>query len=131
MKNKILVALTAFFVLGLAMAVYAFNQTNTSVSASASCCKKSDACPLKNKNAQTAENHTKSACCDNENCCCKTGACPMKATGENASSESCCGNCCGGSCPMKNKGEENAEAVKISNETAVSGESCQHKKAGI
>ncbi len=106
MKSKFLIALTAIFVLGLAMAVYAFNRTNSYVNASASCCAKSDDCPMKSKTAAaTAENSSTGSCCDNDNCCCKGGACPMKASGEKTSAD-CCANCCGGSCPMKNKQAE-------------------------
>lgn len=124
MKNKILVALTAVFVLGLAMAVYAFNKTNDSgVTATASCCAKKDACPLKNKGTQaaTAENHSTESCCGNADCCCKSGACPMKASGEKAAD--CCGNCCGGSCPMKSKQTETADS-------RTKEENCPHKTAG-
>lgn len=125
MKSKFLIALTAVFVLGLAMAVYAFNKTNDSgVITAASCCAKKDDCPMKDKGMQmTAENHSTASCCDNDNCCCQTGACPMKASGEKSAAD-CCGNCCGGSCPMKNK---QAETSAI-NQTKV--ESCQHKTAG-
>ena len=125
MKSKILIALTAVLVLGLAMAVYAFNKTNDAGknTATASCCAKKDDCPLKSKAAQTtAENHSTDSCCDNADCCCKTGACPMKASGEKSAAD-CCGNCCGGSCPMKNKQTETAV-----NQTKA--ESCQHKTAG-
>ncbi len=123
MKSKILLVLTAVFVLGLAVAVYAFNKTSSSVKASASCCAKSDACPLKNKAAQTtAENHSTASCCDRADYCCKTDACPMKASDGEKGAAGCCDSCCGGSCPMKNKNET------AFNQTA--GESCQHKTAG-
>ena len=107
MKSKFLVALTAVFVLAFAAAVYAFNQTNNSgVTAAASCCAKSDNCPMKNKGAQaTAKKDSTASCCDNDNCCCKSGSCPMKASGEKSAVD-CCGECCGGSCPMKNKQAE-------------------------
>jgi len=128
MKKKILIALTAVFVLGLAMAAYAFNQTNNpNKTASASCCNKSDACPLKNKNAQTVENHLKASCCDNADCCCKGDSCPMKAQGENSSA--CCGDCCGGSCPMKN--QEAQKTTAQTNDAVVAGsENCPHKTIG-
>jgi len=125
MKSKFLIALTAMFVLAFAAAVFAFNRANNSgVTAAASCCAKSDNCPMKNKGAQAvaAENHSTDSCCDNDNCCCKSGSCPMKASGEKGASD-CCGNCCGGSCPMKNKQTETAV-----NQTKA--ESCQHKTAG-
>lgn len=125
MKKKFLVALTAVFVLGLAMAVYAFNKTNDSgVTSAASHSAVKDDCPLKNKAGQTvaAENDSTESCCDKADCCCKTGACPMKASGEKSAAD-CCGNCCGGSCPMKNKQTETAGSQ-------MTKESCQHKTAG-
>lgn len=99
MKKKFLIALTAAFVLGLAMAVYAFNRPTDAGKTTASCCAKSDACPMKNKNAATAEKQSADSCCDKADCCCKGGSCPMKARGENGGAA----DCCGGSCPMKNK----------------------------
>lgn len=130
MKKKFLIALTAVFVLGLAMAVYAFNQPNNSGKTTASCCAKSDACPLKNKNAATAENQSADSCCDKADCCCKSGACPMKAKGEKGAAD-CCGDCCGGSCPMKNK-ETQMTMIQTSGESVAGSESCHHNsKAGI
>ena len=124
MKKKLLIVLTAVFVLGLAMAAYAFNQTNNpNKKASASCCSKSEVCPLKNKNEQTAVNHSKTSCCDNADCCCKGDSCPMKAQGENSSA------CCGGSCPMKN--QEAQKTTGQTGDTVVTGnESCRHKTTG-
>jgi len=125
MKSKFLIVLTAVFVLGLAMAVYAFNRTNDSgkLTATASCCAKKDDCPMKNKGTQTtAENNSTASCCDNDNCCCKSGSCPMKASGEKSAAD-CCGDCCGGSCPMKNKQAETSAV-----QTTV--ENCQHKTVG-
>jgi len=103
MKKKLLITLTAVFVLGLAMAVYAFNKTNhSSETAAVSCCAKSGACPMKNHTAQTAENHLAASCCDMDDCCCKTGdACPLKnkeakTAMKNAGGDCCCdsGACC-------------------------------------
>lgn len=126
MKKKILTMFAIVFVMAFAAVVYAFNQPSVSAKAAASCCAKTDACPLKNKNAK-AENQAKAACCDSENCCCKTDACPMKTKGESASAsaENCCASCCGDSCPMKNKQTETAVADQTEKE------SCQHKTAGI
>ncbi len=106
MKSKFLILLTAVFVLGLGVAVYAFNKTTDSGKTTAtSCCAKKDDCPLKNKSAQTtAENKSSDSCCDKADCCCKGDSCPMKASGEKGGD--CCANCCGGSCPMKNKQTE-------------------------
>ena len=117
MKSKILIALTTIFVLGLSLAVYAFNQTNTTAKTSASCCAKTDACPLKNKNAQAADAQAKASCCDKDNCCCKGDACPMKGKETQAattdltnitvaSGESCCqkgASCCNGGACCKSK----------------------------
>ncbi len=129
MKKKLLLALTVVFVLGLAMAAYALNQTNNpNKTASASCCSKSESCPLKNKNAQTAENHSEASCCDNADCCCKGDSCPMKVQGETGSSV-CCDNCCGGSCPMKSK-EAQITMIHASGANIASNESCPHKMAG-
>jgi len=122
MKKKFLTAFSLVFVLAFAVAVYAFNQTNLSAKAADSCCAKSDSCPLKGKNASTDTAKTENSCCDNADCCCKGDACPMKASGENAAD--CCGNCCGGSCPMKEK-QATATAAPTENE------SCPHKTAGV
>ena len=105
MKRKFFIVLTAVFVLGLAMAVYAFNKTNVAdKSAKTSCCSKTDSCPVKSHNA--SQTHTNNvACCDRDDCCCKTGdACPLKnkeakTEAENVSAaggESCCNGagCC-------------------------------------
>lgn len=103
MKKQLLTVFSIVFVLAFAVAVYAFNQNANSGNAAALSCAKSGNCPLRNKNAQTAEDHAPDSCCGKADCCCCKGdSCPMKASGENASAD-CCGNCCGGSCPMKNK----------------------------
>ena len=124
MKSKFLIALTAIFVVAFAAAIFAFNKTNNSgATAAASCCAKSDNCPMKNKGAQaTAENNSTASCCDNADCCCKSGSCPMKASGEKGAAD-CCGNCCGGSCPMKNNQTETvaSQAKEMS---------CPYKTAG-
>lgn len=122
MKSRILITLTATFVLAFSAAVYAFNQVNYSgVTTATSSCAKKDNCPLKNKAAQTtAENNSTDSCCDNADCCCKSGACPMKASGEKSAAD-CCGNCCGGSCPMKN--EQTETTINQPNN-----ESCQHNR---
>lgn len=125
MKKNFLIALTAIFVLGLAMAVYAFNRTNDLGKTSASCCAKSDACPMKSHNMQTAENHSTASCCDMEDCCCKNGSCPMKKQGENVS-DNCCSNCCGEACPMKDK-QAQAVRVEAQNVNVSNGETCEKK----
>lgn len=110
------------FILAFAAVVYAYNQTNISAQTTTSCCAKKDACPLKGKNAPTAELKTEGSCCDNADCCCKSGSCPMKTSGEKAAD--CCANCCGGSCPMK---EKQTKATVVQTET----ESCRHQTAGV
>lgn len=104
MKKKLLIALTAVFVLGLSLAVYAFNQTNNSdKQAKASCCSKTESCPVKSHNA--SKKHEGVSCCDRDDCCCKTGnSCPIKnkqaqtemKTVSDVSGESCCNGagCC-------------------------------------
>lgn len=116
MKKKFVMMFSIVFVMAFAVAVYAFNQTNSSAKASApSCAMVKDNCPLKGKNAQIAGVTTDGSCCDKADCCCKDGSCPMKAIGEK--SADCCNNCCGGSCPMKDK-QATANAVQTENEKA-------------
>ncbi len=123
MKKKFITMFSIVFVMAFAVAVYAFNQTGSSVKASASSCAMvKDDCPLKGKNAQTVAVVTGDSCCDKADCCCKSGACPMKASGEK--SANCCDNCCGGSCPMKEK-QSTAKAVQTENEKT------SHKTAGV
>ena len=124
MKKKILLALVAVMVFGLAIAGFAYTKSNHSNhdahKAACACCK-DGACPMmKDKTADGAQQHTD--CCDSEDCCCKKGdACPMKkqketATQENvdmknvtvvSSGEDCCqpgADCCkngGGACCKK------------------------------
>lgn len=115
MKRKILLAVSAVFILALTVAVFAFNgSTNSSKTVA-------DSCAMKGMNAQAADGHTKTSCCDKDDCCCKNGFCPMKSKGENASANCC--SCCGDSCPMKSK-EAEAASVQMKNITAATGESC-------
>ena len=52
MKTKLFVIAAAILVFGLGIAVYAFNSTtNTTASATASCC--GDSCPMKKAGAKT------------------------------------------------------------------------------
>ena len=83
MKQRIIFALAALLVLGLAIVVFAYNKTdNSSRHAAMSCCCKDGSCPMKNKDAAATADMQK--CCDNPDCCCKTGSesCPMKTQGE-------------------------------------------------
>lgn len=116
MKKKFTTMFSIVFVMAFTVAIYAFNQTDSSVKASASSCAMvKDDCPLKGKNALTVAVVTGDSCCDKAGCCCKSGACPMKAGG--AKSADCGDNCCGGSCPMKEK-QSAANAAQTENEKA-------------
>ena len=112
MRKKILLAISAMFVLALTVAVFAFNQSNNSSKTAA------DSCAMKGMHVQAADGQAKTSCCDRDDCCCKNGSCPMKSSGE-AASASCC--CSGNSCPMKNK---ESASVDAKNTTAASGENC-------
>ena len=114
MKKRILLAITVLMVFGLAIVAFAYNKTNhTSHKASMDCCCKDGVCPMKNKDASTADTKATS-CCDMPDCCCKGG---------------------GESCPMKNKGEASQKTdVDLKNVTVVTGEEnctkecCKNKK---
>lgn len=76
MKKKLLFVVSTFVVLGLAIAVFAFNNTGVST-APAACCK-GDSCPMKGKHAETKDPSSM-----HENCACKDGkeSCPMMKDG--------------------------------------------------
>ena len=122
MKKKFLTMFSIVFVLAFAVAVYAFNQSNTTSANAAVSCAMKDNCPLKGKNAQTAGVKTGDSCCDNADCCCKNGSCPMKKSSEKSSAD-CCDNCCGGSCPMNEKQSATTDAQTEKNDAS-------HKVAG-
>ena len=105
MKKRIIASLAILAVFALAIVTYAYNQTNTE-SAKASCCKKSDSCPMKAKmsHEKTGEHAGKS-------CPMKTQTASMTAAGEH----SCC-DCCGDSCPMKKDGGAKAAAASATEE---------------
>ena len=108
MKKRILAIFAIIAVFGLAIAAYAYTQTITRTTASASCCK--DSCPMKNKDGQHGKDHAKG---EGHNCC--GDSCPMKGehgkSGDHAKGEG--HNCCGDSCPMKKK-EGNATVTAVS-----------------
>ncbi len=106
MKKRIIASLAILAVFGLVIATYAYNQTTNTESAKASCCKKSDSCPMKAKMSHepTGEHAGKS--------------CPMKAQTASmttAGEHSCC-DCCGDSCPMKKDGGAKATAASATEE---------------
>jgi hypothetical protein len=115
MKKRILLAISAMFILALTVAAFALTQSNSSSKPAA------DSCRMKGINARAADGQTKTSCCDKDDCCCKGDSCPMKSSDENASA-SCC-SCCGDSCPMKNK-DAQATSVDMKNVTVATGESC-------
>jgi len=108
MKKRILLAFSAILILGLTIAVFAYNKTNSTNQATMDCCKKSDSCPMKSKNADVADKQNVS-CCDKDDCCCKGG---------------------GDSCPMKQKQTAQTTDMQIKNITVVSdAENCCTKGA--
>jgi hypothetical protein len=106
MKNRIIASLAILAVFGLAIAAYAYNQTPNTAGAKASCCKKSDSCPMKAKTV-----HDASAMHSSDSC-------PMmvKTAGATAAGEHNCCDCCGDSCPMKKDGEATATAASAAAE---------------
>lgn len=133
MKRRIILALAAVMVFGLAIATVAFSSASRAeTTAAACCCCSGDSCPLKSKStaSKDASSADKASCCDGcEHCA--NGSCPMMKdgahTGEHAKGEhSCCGAMMkdaahaekmgakhsehhdknmGASCPMKEKGD--------------------------
>lgn len=113
MKKKILVFVSLLALMALSIAAYAYTRTSngSAVTASSCCCCKGDSCPMKKKDAPSADsaknaevkNDTSAAasCCDScEHC--KGGSCPMhksegaKAgdhTAGHAAGEGCCACC--------------------------------------
>jgi hypothetical protein len=99
MKRKIVAMLAIVAVFGLAIAAYAYTTSNTGA-AKASCCSKSDSCPMK------AKGHEHQSAHGSESCPMKNGAGDTAA----ADGHSCC-DCCGDSCPMTKSGEAKAGAA--------------------
>lgn len=102
MKKRVIAMFAIVAVFGLAIAAYAYTKTTNST-IKASCCAKSDSCPMKGK-----KDHEKSG--DHAG-----KSCPMKEHGADAKTEghNRCG-CCGDSCPMKKEGETKATAASAS-----------------
>ena len=112
-KFLMLFAVAAMF--SLAIAAYAYTQnTPAAAGTAASCCKKSDSCPMKGKSDhEQGGEHAKMSCCkkhggdhakaEGAGCDCCGDSCPMKngdasAAGHHADGKNCCDNCdcCGG-----------------------------------
>ena len=115
MKKKVFLVIAAMIVLGLGLAVYAFNSTQTTsqttVAACCSCC--GDSCPMKSKDATVSD--VKMTAENGHDCSCCGDSCPMKSSGATASVSSTdakiaaesghdC-SCCGDSCPMKHNAD--------------------------
>lgn len=107
MKSKIVAMLAIIAVFGLAIAAYAYT-TSDNNAARASCCSKSDSCPMKTIGHEQQREHGSESC-------------PMtKGAGDSAATDghSCC-NCCDDSCPMKKGGAAKAGAA-----SSAEGKSC-------
>ncbi len=139
MKRRIILALAAIMVFGLAIATVAFSTVNNPAAVAASCCCCSgDSCPLKSKDTarKDASSKDKASCCDGcEHCSGGAESCPMMKDaahkGEHAKGEhSCCPMMKDAShmsadktdaahhdkamsCPMKNKAEAKASGVSV------------------
>lgn len=110
MKRNIILALSVFMILGLAMSAFAFTTTAfASMTATSCCCCSGDSCPMKKKDATGKE---VASCCDNCDCC-KGDSCPMKKKGEKMSmpSDKTAGDKdCNCSCCHHDKNKEKADA---------------------
>lgn len=95
-----MLAIATMLVLGLTIAAFAYNTTNSGTKTTKNCCSKDkDSCPLKSK-TDSAEKHD----CDNKDDCCKKDA---------------------DSCPMKKQVETSSQTVDMKNVTvATSAEDC-------
>jgi len=121
MKKKILLTISAIFILALGIVAFALNQSSNLSKTAAP-----DSCAMKGMNASHTEGQTETSCCDKEDCCCKNGSCPMKKQSSENASDSCCSNCCGDACPMKDK-QAQAAHVEAQNTSVSSSETCEKK----
>lgn len=110
MKKRILIALAAVLVFGLAAVVFAFNNHSQNHPVAASHCK------MHKQNGSTATGEHKDSCCGMADCC-KDGKCSMGG--------SCCNKKDADSCPMKQKNAETTASVDMTNVVVVGdGENC-------
>ncbi len=132
MRSRILLVISAMLVLGIGIAVYAFNVTGTDA-ATAACCCCTESCPMKKGDkaaASTAEAATADQKADATHSCCGD-SCPMKsksADGKTADGKAVAGHsCCGDSCPMKGKA---AKHDGTGHDMKADGHSCPMMKGG-
>lgn len=110
MKTKVIFTITAMFVLGLAVAVYALNTSGPAGNASIAscCCCSGDSCPMKDKDAAVKTGDAVHNGCD---CCGDAESCPMKKGDAAAAKTEGHADCCpADSCPMMKKGDVSAMA---------------------
>ena len=106
MNKKILLAISALLILGLAVAAFAYGTKTSSRSAVDCCCKGAESCPMMKEKSGKTEG---ASCCDKEDCCCKGGgdscckgdSCPMKKKDEGKSGEKSGHSCCDKETPKK------------------------------
>jgi hypothetical protein len=107
MRKRILIALAALLVFGLAAVVFAVNQSQNHQSAASHC-------SMHKQDGSTVAEH-KDSCCGMADCC-KDGKCSMG------------GSCCKkdkDSCPMKQKDAQTTSSIDMTNVTVVGdGENC-------
>lgn len=109
MKRKIILAIAAMMILGLAVVAFAFTRTGSSVAAPMACCCNSsgDSCPMKSKDAKTSE---KASCCDDCDCC-KGDSCPMMKKGEAKQDAAAEGKTCDCSCCKSGQEKKDTQSV--------------------
>ena len=119
MKRRIILALAALMVFGLAIATVAFSsQTNVST-VTACCCCSGDSCPMKKKDAVAKDASLKdgASCCDGcEHCKGGAESCPMMKDGAHSGEHAKGAHSC---CPMM---KDAAHAYSSGHDTAKHGE---------
>lgn len=153
MKRRIILAIAALMVFGLAVAAVAFSTSTNVAAVAACCCCSGDSCPLKNRDAVQKDASVKDtgSCCDGcEHCKGCAESCPMMKDaahkGEHGSGTHSCpmmkdavhadtakhseqhDKAGAASCPMKNKMDAKAttDAITVTpvSETHAKGCSC-------